>query len=156
MLLLNHTVVPFTMGRVERVHIACFMLENCWKFLIWKGGLQKRTGIHRRDGNERNFFSGMLPSLVRWLEVPSIVEAVLPCQHPSVVWGNTNLGGWKQLLSVSISKTNLRGLAPSGSISKGLMSSGFSQPSSPTFIPQIKGFWYQQKMIVSILKPCLL
>lgn len=113
MLLLNHAVVPFTMGRVKRVHIACFMLENCWKFLIWKGGLQKRTGIHRRDSNERNFFPGMLPSLVQWLEVPSIMEAVLPCQHPSVVWWNSNLGGWKQLLSVSLSKTNLRGLAPS-------------------------------------------
>ena len=100
------------MGRLETVHIACFMLENWWKFLSWKGGLQKRTGIHKRDSKERNFLSGMLPSLVQQLEVPSVVEAVLPCQHPSLVWWNTSLGGWKQLLLVYIFKTNTRGLAP--------------------------------------------
>ena len=112
MLSLNHTVVHVTMGRLETVHIACFMLENWWKFLSWKGGLQKRTGIHKRDSKERNFLSGMLPSLVQQLEVPSVVEAVLPCQHLSLVWWNTSLGGWKQLLLVYIFKTNTRGLAP--------------------------------------------
>lgn len=111
MLSLNHTVVHFTRGRLERVHIACFMLENWCKFLIWKGGLQKRTGIHKRDSNEGNFLSGMLPSLVQQFEVILVAEAALPCQNPSVVWWNASLGGWKQLLLIYIFKTNTRGLA---------------------------------------------
>lgn len=94
------------MGSLKRVHIACYI-----KFLIWKGGLQKRTGIHKRDSNEGNFLSGMLPSLVQQLEVLSVVEAVLLCQHPSMVWWKTSLGGWKQLISVYIFKSNTRGLA---------------------------------------------
>lgn len=66
MLSLNHTVVHFTMGGLERVHVACFRLENWWK---------------------------------------------VPCQHPSVVWWNTSLGGWKDLLLAYNFKTNSRGLA---------------------------------------------
>lgn len=60
-LLLNHAVVHFTIGRLERAHTAYFMLENWWKFLMQKGGLQKRKKIQERDSKKENFLQGCFP-----------------------------------------------------------------------------------------------
>lgn len=88
---------PFTPGRNRK-----------WAATV---SFDRRTVEENRHPQKRqrgNFLSGMLPSLVQQLEV----EAALLCQHRSVIWWNTSLGGWKRLLSACIFKTNTKALHP--------------------------------------------
>lgn len=54
-LLLNHTVIHCTIGRLDRVHTAYFMLENWLEFLMIKEDCRKEKKNHERDREKENF-----------------------------------------------------------------------------------------------------